>query len=742
MRGRDATAIGTAGALLAAVTFAAQEGGDCCGRAPRRRDPTLPPLVDRKSTLLRELGAKLVESDALFYGRAPLSDLAARAAALPAAAPVEQRFDLLFALADARLCDGDLAGATRDYEACLALAQGAAAREAEVAVARQLAIVALRQAERDNCVAAHGPESCIVPFADGALHRDRRGSEAAIARLAPLLAADPGDLRSLWLLNVAHMTLGTWPAGVPEAARLPADAFASEAEFPRFRDAAQELGLATVGLAGGAVMDDLDGDGRLDVVVTSSAPDESLGCFLQQADGTFVDRAEALGLAGQLGGFQCFAHDWNGDGRLDLLVQRGAWTHRHGELPNSLLLQQADGTFVDRTREAGLEIRAPSLVAASADIDLDGDLDLFLGYESLGKGSAEDYPCRLFKNRGDATFEEITEQAGVRNDALCKGALFGDYDGDRDPDLYVSNLGGKNRLYRNEGDGTFVDVAAALGVEAPIKSFACAFLDANQDGWLDLWVSCYATPATRPLELAAWYLRRERGADTQRLYLNDGRGGFRDATRAFGLERVVFPMGANFGDLDHDGYPDLYLATGDPEFASLWPNVLLKNDRGRRFQDVTTASGTGHLQKGHGVAIGDLDGDGDEDLFVEIGGVLRDDAFPSALFRNPGNGKRWLTVRPRGKQSDRFAIGARLSVTLAEPAGERTVHHWVGGNASFGGNSLQAELGLGEATRIVALEIRWPRTGLTQRFTEVPLDAIVELEEGASELRVVARPGR
>ncbi len=709
-------------------------------RRPRQRDPSLPPLTDRKSVLLRDLGARLRESDALLYGRAALRELPARLAQLPADAGDDVRFDLRYALADALLSDGDLDGARREYDACRRAAQAAGAVEAEIAVTRQLAIVALRQAERDNCVTAHGPQSCIVPFAPAALHQDRRGSEAAIALLAPLLRADPGDLRSLWLFNIAHMTLGSWPDALPVAWRLPAAAFESEAPFARFADAAQELGLATCGLAGGAVMDDIDGDGRLDVVVTSSAPEDPLGYFVQQPDGTFVDRSEAAGLAGQLGGFQCFAHDWNGDRRLDLLVQRGAWIHRHGELPNSLLIQQADGTFVDRTREAGIEISAPSLVSATADIDLDGDLDLFLGYESLGAGSAEDYPCRLFKNRGDATFEEITDRAGVRNDALCKGAAFCDYDGDRDPDLYVSNLGGRNRLYRNEGDGKFIDVATQLGVAEPIKSFSCWFFDANQDGWPDLYVSCYATPATRPLEMAAWFRERRLGADTQRLYENDGHGGFRDVTQERGLARVAFPMGSNFGDLDHDGWPDLYLATGDPEFASLWPNVLLRNEGGRRFQDVTTASGTGHLQKGHGVAIGDLDGDGDEDLFVVIGGVLRDDAFGSALFRNPGNDQHWLTVRLIGRESNRFGIGARLAVTFQEPTGPRTVHQWVGGNSSFGGNSLQAEFGLRDATSILALEVAWPRTGKTQRFEAVPVDAIVEVDEGSATLRTVARP--
>jgi hypothetical protein len=743
--------VGTiAGAWVALIAASAQEAppavaapehapDDCCVRRSRARAPDAPLPADRKSRLLRELAAKLKASDALFYGEAPLAAARARLAALPADAPTADAFDVRWPLADALLSAGDLDGAREQLDHCLRLAIAAGDAEVVATVTRQLAVAWLRTGERENCVAGHHAESCIVPFSSAAHHTARRGSEQAIALLEPLLKERGDDVVAQWLLNVAHMTLGSWPDGVAEAWRVPPERFASEAPFPKFRDAAGEVGLATIGLAGGAVMDDMDGDGRLDIVVTSSGMEEPIGYFLQDAEGRFHDRCDAAGLAGQVGGFQCFARDLDNDGRLDLLVQRGAWTHRHGEIPNSLLMQQKDGTFVDRTLEAGLEVAAPSLVAAFADIDLDGDLDVFLGGESRGKGSDEDYPCRLFRNEGSANFVEITAKAGVRNDRVCKGAAFGDFDGDRFPDLYVSNLGAENRLYRNRGDGTFVDVAAAMGVCEPITSFSCAWLDANNDGWLDLWVANYATPRARPAEMAAWMRHATPGLDTMRLYENDGKGRLVDVTAARGLARVVFPMGSNVGDLDGDGFDDLYLATGDPEFASLWPNALFKNDRGHRFLDVTTASGTGHLQKGHGVAIGDVDGDGDNDLFVEIGGVLKDDAFASALFRNPGAGAHWLTVRLVGRESNRFGIGARVRATIEEAGATRDVFHFVGTNSSFGGNSLQAELGLGAATRIVALEVAWPRTGKTQRFEGVALDQVVVVDEGSAKLATVQR---
>ena len=167
-------------------------------------------------------------------------------------------------------------------------------------------------------------------------------------------------------------------------------------------------------------------------------------------------------------------------------------------------------------------------------------------------------------------------------------------------------------------------------------------------------------------------------------------------------------MGANFGDIDNDGWLDLYLSTGNTQMQTLMPNRLLRNAGGRRFEDVTAAGGFGHLQKGHGIAFGDIDHDGDQDIYAVIGGSHSGDGFHNALFENPGNGNGWISLDLEGVQANRDAIGARLKLILDTPAGPRTLYRTVSSGGSFGSNTFRQEIGLADATAIRSLEIRWP----------------------------------
>ncbi|MBX3462871.1 MAG: CRTAC1 family protein [Planctomycetes bacterium] len=644
-----------------------------------------------------------------------------------AAAPWRERLDAaLGAVQMGREREGiELLAAARE-----ALQSGRLAGDANAAlsISFYLAVAWLRLGETENCCARVSAESCILPLRGGAVHTAPEGSRSALPFLLEVLHNSAPEsywhLSARWLLNLAHMTLGTHPDGVPAPYRMAASRSPGDGGFPSFANVAPELGVDTFGNAGGAVVDDFDGDGRLDILVSDWAPRGRLRLFRSTGRG-FEDVSQAAGLAGLHGGLNLVQADYDGDGHLDFLVLRGAWLFEQGRHPNSLVRNRGDGTFVDVTFAAGLgAVHWPTQTAAFADYDLDGDLDLYVGNESTDRLRC---PSQLFRNNGDGTFTDVAAAAGVTNDRFAKAVAWGDVDGDGWPDLYVSNLDGDNRLYRNRGDGTFVDVAAARGVTGPPASFPAWFWDFDNDGALDLFVANYDTGIGH---IAAHVLGLPVPYGHPRLYRGDGRGGFTEVAQAMGLDYPSMPMGSNFGDLDGDGFLDVYLGTGDPHLQSLMPNLVYHNQRGRGFRDVTLASGMGHLQKGHGTAIADLDGDGDLDVFAVIGGAYRGDAFHDVLFENPGFGNRWLTVRLRGGRKNRDGIGARLHLVVHEDGAPRSIHRQVGSGGSFGGSPLRQTIGLGRADRIERLEITWPGTAAPQVVTGLPLDAAVLVVEG------------
>ena len=223
---------------------------------------------------------------------------------------------------------------------------------------------------------------------------------------------------------------------------------------------------------------------------------------------------------------------------------------------------------------------------------------------------------------------------------------------------------------------------------------------------------------------------------SNRLFRNDGGKTFANVTAKAGLDMVFATMGSNFGDFDNDGWLDMYLGTGEPSLSTLVPNRMLKNVGGERFSEITASSGTGHLQKGHGVACGDWDRDGDVDLFVQTGGVSNGDKYHNVLFQNPGQGNDWLTVKLVGKKTNRAAIGARIKVVTS---GDKalTVHRHVTSGSSFGSNALEQTIGLGRATRVSRLEIRWPTSETSQVFQDIAADQVIEVTEFASNFRSI-----
>ena len=598
-------------------------------------------------------------------------------------------------------------------------------------VGEWLAISYLRLGEQENCANMHGQKACIFPIRASAAHQLPRGAQGAVRELTALLEAHPEDTRSRWLLNVAYMQLDLYPHQVPARWLIEAKLFDSEAPTPEFPDVAASAGLDIMSHAGGALVEDFDGDGLLDVMVSSSGPLDQMHLFHNSGDGTFSDVTRASGLEGETGGLNLVLTDYNNDGHPDVLVLRGGWWGKQGCYPMSLLRNNGHGTFDDVTEAAGLLSLHPTQTAAWADYDNDGWLDLFVGHESKPD---DPHPSELFHNNRNGTFTEVAQSSGLAELGFVKGAAWGDYNNDGRPDLYISVMYGRNRLFRNDGPGaagrwTFTDVTASAGVAEQRNSFATWFFDYDNDGWPDIFVGGYSVASGG--EVGAFEAGLPFRADTPRLYHNNRDGTFTDWSKAAHLDRAILPMGANFGDLNNDGWLDVYLGTGDSEYQSLLPNRMFLNQAGQRFADVTTAGGFGHLQKGHSIAFADIEGTGSEDIFEEMGGALPGDTYQSALYRNPGNGNHSVTLMLEGVTTNRAAFGARIDAVVAGASGWRHIYRTVGYGSSFGGNPLRQHIGVGAATRIETLSVTWPTSHTTQTFHNIAADASYCLREGA-----------
>ncbi len=599
-----------------------------------------------------------------------------------------------------------------------------------------LALAALWGALEDACLA--DTAACLFPLEPGAIPdalEPRIRSAADLYRR--MLEEEPAHPVNAWLLNLAAMAVGDYPEGVPERWRLPSTAFASGRDIGRFVDRAPQLGVDVAGHAGGVVIEDFDGDGDFDLLVSSRALRDSIQYF-ENRGGRFVRRTREAGLTGLIGGLNLVQADYDNDGDEDVFVLRGAWTN-DGQ-PNSLLRNEGDGRFSDVTEEAGLFSVHPTQTADWGDYDNDGWIDLIIGNEAEMRASpVRPHATELYRNNGDGTFTEVASEAGVAIMGFVKAVQWGDYDNDGRIDLYVSRFEEPNQLFRNLGPGPdgvwrFEDRTAAAGVAEPGASLPAWFFDYDNDGWLDILSLSFRV---RPEEIVLDFFGIRETGETPRLYRNRGDGTFEDVTSRAGLDQVVYVMGSNFGDLDNDGWPDLYLGTGDPDLRTMIPNRAFRNDRGRRFEEVTYPS-FGHLGKGHGVAFADVDADGDQDLYVVLGGAIQGDVARNVLWENPGHGNRWIALDLEGVESNRSAIGTRIRVSVETPAGSRDVHAVVGSGGSFGASSLRQEIGLGDATTIAAIEVRWQGSGRVERFAGVPLDGVYRLREGTGVLAPVA----
>jgi tetratricopeptide (TPR) repeat protein len=579
------------------------------------------------------------------------------------------------------------------------------------------------KAEMENDVYRKPGDRCIFPPRVGSVYpkyEKTEDVEKAIQYFQKYLAKKPDDLQVKWILNLSYMTLGQYPQGVPPQYVITEPAKEDPREsIGRFLDVAPEAGLDVFQISGGLIVEDFENNGFFDVVTSSYDVCGRLRYFHNNGDGTFTDRSAASGLGNIPAAANLIQTDYNNDGCIDILALRGGW---QVPMPLSLLRNNCDGTFTDVTEESGLgDHLFATQTAAWADFDNDGWLDVLI--------ADEQGPSQLYRNKGDGTFENVSLKAGVDSTQFTKGVVAEDYDNDGYPDFFATNLRGDNILYHNNHDGTFTDVAAKAGVQQSWFSFGTWFFDYDNDGWPDLFV---ANDDPSVEETMRTYLGLSHKVGTMKLYKNMRNGTFADVTAEVGLDKVFMPMGANYGDVDNDGFLDFYLGTGNPEYGSLVPDVLMRNKQGKNFADITVSSGTGELHKTHAIAFADLENNGNEDIVAEMGGAAPSDAHALRLYRNPGHDNHWIAVKLVGVKTNRAAVGARITVTTKDRDGSaHSFYRTVNSRGSWGASPFEQHVGLGTASEISKIQIWWPTSNTRQEYSHVAMDEYIQIKEFA-----------
>lgn len=590
-----------------------------------------------------------------------------------------------------------------------------------------LAITHFRHGEETNCLDGHNAESCIMPIRGAGIHRNKNNAEIAINIYKSLLEKNPKDYVYRWLINLAYMVKGDYPDKVPHRWLIPQLTPSDSITFPEFTEIAESAGLDHISLAGGSIADDFDGDGLIDIMVSSWGVDNQLHYFKNMGNRGFEDRTESANLIGITGGLNMVHGDYDNDGWVDVFVLRGGWFGEDGNHPNSLLKNNGDGTFTDVTISANIYSEHPTQTASWGDFNNDGWLDLFIGNESA---EGFNHISELYQNNGDGTFSDVAQAHNINAIGFIKAVIWGDINNDGFLDLYISRLGEPNLLFQNSGPENnyhFKEISKKSGVTEPLNSFPAWFWDFNNDGWEDIWVSGYDNTTGH---VAMDYLGLKHDGESPRLYQNNKDGTFTDVTKKANLDHPILTMGSNFGDLNNDGFLDFYAGTGDPDYRSIQPNRMFLNNRGESFDDVTFHGRFGHLQKGHGVSFADFDRDGDQDIHAVMGGAYEGSVYQNALFENPGGWENhWIGLSLRGKQTNKLALGVRIEIVLE---GGFVVHRTVSSGGSFGGNPLDQMIGLGKDGEIKTINIFWPGSGTTQTFSGVDSNAWYLVTENES----------
>ncbi|MCP4900963.1 MAG: CRTAC1 family protein [bacterium] len=536
------------------------------------------------------------------------------------------------------------------------------------------------------------------------------------------------ELDNRWLLHLAHEKLDAPPENRRQTFNFRPDIADPDPTHLFFDDIAPDLGIDKLDGYGPNAWGDYDGDGDFDLYVSGG---ETHAALFRNDGNRFSEVSETAGLHQIRSCFSSTFADVNNDGWPDLYLGRDGWA---GPGPNSLYRNNGDGTFTDITESAGLGDPSDTFVHSWSDVDRDGFIDLFVANGITMSGSIN----RFYHNNGDGTFSDLTAQVGLAEPPGNRtiGVAFADYNGDDWPDLFISGYQTLNRLYRNRGDGTFDEVAGQAGIDGAghlSTGYVCFFVDLDNDGWPDVLRTALAPWDDVLLGLSDKYdtlsdvEKRHLAQNGPRLYRNNRDGTFTEIAMATGLVHPVGNMGANVADVDNDGWVDLYFGTGDPGLSRMEPDRFYHANGDGTYTERTFAAGLGHIGKGHGITFIDLDDDGDLEIYAAEGGMVFGDMWANAFYLNrQSSGNNWIHIDLEGSQSNRDGVGTKIIVKAGRLTQWKERRNGVGFGSS---DSPTVEFGVGGATEIESLRLRWP-SGLEQDFSNIPVNQRVYVREG------------
>lgn len=609
-----------------------------------------------------------------------------------------------------------------------------------------LALTYMRLGETQNCLRAtrelipheahdaSGRLVCTLPLT--VFHAKGEYSREAARLWQKLLDHyDHSNYLYRWLLNLSYMTINGFPNEVPPEYRIEGnfretfygskrDAMQSKYDYLSFEERALDLGLNTFNTGRGVAVEDFTHDGFMDIVTCSTF--EGMHFFKNQHGSAFTDQTKSSGLEGIKQCFSVIPVDYDNDGWPDIFISR-PFSHY------TLMRNNHNGTFTDVTVEVGLWDPkdngkvASTWIAAWADVNNDGKLDLFLaqwGFEIPWTSGIMNIPrmdsALLINENGH--FRNRTKEYGLTSfvrDYYYIGAAFGDYNGDGLPDLLlVSPLRKSTLLLRNVDGKRFEDSGL---VRREGSGFTGAFVDVNHDGRMDIFIGGFGDAKTNTEQVVFGEQTNELRDGHSALLIQQPDGSFKEDNLAFDMP--VSTMGASWGDLTNDGCYDFYLGTGDPEPWYLLPHMMyMGKPQGTgcslEFDNVSMLQGFGNLQKGHGIVFFDFNNDGKQDVYSALGGMWPGDGWTSQLFVNRSRtSNSWIKIRLRGRQTNYFGMGARIRIAAENARGEEIIRYYSMDNKTgFGGGPLLAHVGLSNATKIKNIEVFWPTSHCTASY--------------------------